>query len=283
MKNRIFTLILILTVTATGFAQKKPKIKGNRQVVTKVYTLKPFHSIVAGENLHIKLKPATETEALELRADENLHEALEWKVSEGILYLETTYDIIKRRAFDITVFVEKDIKYIHLSQYADMETENKIKLESSVRLELQDYAKADLQLDIKDSLKIDLKNKAELNLDAESQTTEIHITDDATLKGYLGTGFLLVTGDKKSDMILGGFAKKMDMKLSDKAEFSGKKFKIKKEAVVRLDNRGKASLEGQSAKIRIFLTDKSHLHVKGSFKNYQLEKFEGESVLSREP
>jgi hypothetical protein len=281
MKKYVLFLMGLL-VFGSVLAQSKDKIKGNRQVVTKVYTLKPFHAIEFGEDLRVTLKPASDDEALELRADENLHEVLVWEVSGGVLHLRTTKNIVRRRAFDITIFTEKDLRKIKISEYGKIKTENKLKFES-VYIELSNYAQADLTMDVSDTLHVNLTEKSKLKIDIDAKINLFHLTDDADLSGMLSGKSLKVKAEKTSDLSLGGSMKYVELEMADKSEFTGKKFLVKKAASVRLKKRANASLKGQSAEIEMFLEGKSHLHLAGDFNRYDLKKFEGESSLTREP
>ncbi len=280
--KKFFVSVALLLWAGILTAQSKERIKGNRQVVTKVYTLKPFHSIEFAEDLRVQLKQASGEESLELRADENLHEVLVWEVNEGVLRLYTKKDIVRKRAFEITIFVDKDLRSIKISETARIKSENKLKF-NALNIEMDHYAKADLALIVSDTLRVNLKNKAVLETDAEAPVVLLKLTDDAEVKGMISGKKMKVQADKTADFTLGGSMKYVELNLTDKAEFSGKKFFVKKAATVRLDKRANASLKGQSAGMEMFLRGKSHLHLAGDFNRYELKEFKDNASITREP
>ena len=281
MKTRLLLIFFLAALTGVT-AQKKEKIKGNREVVTKIYTLKPFHAIELGEDLHVLIKPAIDTVALELRADENLHEVLEWHVSEGVLYLNTTKEIIKKKAFDITLFVQKDLKGIKLFQSARVKTDGKL-LFNSLTVETDEFAKADLALQLQDTLQLRMKGKSKIELDAGAPVHLYQMTDNARLKGVIDGKVLRFTADKSAQAELGGGMKEINVELVDKAEFNSGKLSAKKSALVRLADKTDAALKGEGAGIEMHLSGKAHLHLSGDFKKYDLKTFTGNSSLTREP
>ncbi len=280
MKKLFFSLFIIF-VSLHLFAQKKEKIKGNHEVVTKVYTLQDFQAIEAGEDFKIQLKQAVDEEALELRADENLHEVLKWEVNEGVLKIYTTKKIIRRKAFDITIFTDKDLHAIQLHENARMEMEDKLKFKK-ITIEMDDYAKAELKMMISDTLLVDLKGKSKLEVDMEVPVSFLRLKDGSEIEGVLIGENLVAKGENTCDFNLGGNMNEVEAHMTDKSEFKAIRMTVKNQAVFYLQKRSNASIKGKSAEINMSLSGKSHLHLSGEFNNYNLKKFEGESALTRE-
>jgi len=280
--KKILFLFVLACVMVSAPAQKKEKIKGNREVVTKLYTLKPFHAIALGEDLRVVLKQAADEEALELRADENLHEVLQWEVTGGILQLHTSKEIVSKRKFEIAVYTEKDLRLIRLSGSAKIETDGKLPLES-LTLETSEAAKAELAVKIKDTLTVRATGKSRIHLDADAALFRITLTDNAKLKGTFTGKELVLNADKSAGAHMGGGVKRGEFTLKDKSEADALRLIVKKEAVVDMRGKTGASLQGQGARLEMRLTDKAQLHVAGNFSEYRLKKFEGNSALTREP
>ena len=77
MKRYLPFLILLFTISV--FAQRKPKIKGNRVVTQISETLPDFNAIVLQDDLDIVLKKSFGP-GYEIEADDNLIDILKFKV-----------------------------------------------------------------------------------------------------------------------------------------------------------------------------------------------------------
>jgi len=281
MKKRLFLLLSVL-VLPWVHAQKTEKIKGNREVVTKIYPLPPFKAVEVGDDLHVTLKPAADTTALELRADSNLHDVLQWNVTDSVLHLSLTKEILKKKAFDITLFAGKELSRIKIYESARLETDGKLSF-PRMRLETAGYAKAEAAFLIRDTLEILMKEKSKLVLDADAKNMTATLQNGAHLKASLTGKYLELTASGSSKAQLGGSMKHVLWKLKEKAECNGANLGVKNRAEVHLDDKTEAELKGRGAVIVMFLTGKSQLELSGNFKKYELEKFRDHSVLSRKP
>ncbi|NPA42442.1 MAG: hypothetical protein GXO27_00215 [Chlorobi bacterium] len=281
MKYRLFFLLVFLLITGT-FAQKKEKIKGNRQVVTKLYPVRPFRTLALSEDLHVKLKPAVSGEAVELKADENLHEVLSWNVSGGVLTLSLTKEIVSKRKFEVAVHVPDSLQVIRLDGGARIESDGKLAF-PSLTLEAGGNARAELALAVKDTLRLNLKGKSKIELDADTRIALVRMEENSKLKGSLTAKEFMFDGSGSASAALGGTSKTIQAGLREKAEFEGLHFGIKKEAIVKADDKTSVSLKGEGGDIEMHLGGKAALHLRGRFDKYKLKKFEGHASLTREP
>ena len=97
IKNTIVFLALVFCFQA--FAQRKPKIKGNKKVVEVVEELPPFNAIELNDDLKIFLEKSS-SEAFIIKADDNLIDVLKFKVVDSTLIITSFYKIISKKKLD---------------------------------------------------------------------------------------------------------------------------------------------------------------------------------------
>ncbi len=279
MKRTIWLLVLMIGIPV--FGQKKQKIKGNREVINRLYTVPPFEKAKWGEHLRVYIKRASDTTQIQLRADENLHEVLKWNVEDGVLHLYTSKIIVKKKAFEITIYVPDHFNGLMLEEYAQAKMEDKQRFDR-FEIQMKDRAKADLKLDLKEDLILMLNDDAEAKLDVEAEKFKMILTKDANVEGSLFGKEINYTGENTSDAFFSGSVNKLYLKLKDKAEFTGKKLSITKKAEVHLKDKSSASVKGKNMEdIFMRLYEKNTLYLLGSIKNFHLEVFKGHSNLVR--
>jgi len=277
MKKIVFILMALLPLL--NFAQKKEKIKGNREVITRVYTVAPFRFLELGDDLEIRLIKTADTTQIQLKADENLHEVLKWDVNDGKLKLWLSKKIVSKKKFEITVMVPGNFEGIYLYDHARANTEEKLTFKNFY-VEMHDRSKADLLLKIKDTIGIRLTNNAELKQDLDCDKLRMEIDKDGSFKGTVFAGELDVNMSDSGDIRMNGRVKNIGLKMKGHAEFGGYKTDITHNAEVDLKNKATVRLHGKGGdRIQISLTDSASLYIKGQFGDYKIKKFKGDSAI----
>ncbi|MEZ2415975.1 GIN domain-containing protein [Muriicola sp. E247] len=199
MKIILRSLILILICHSIGIqAQRKPKIKGNRDVVEVSESLPPFSAIELRDDLDIVLKRAP-GEAYQITADDNLIDVLKFKVENGVLVVSSFYQITAKKELSI------QISYVQLNQVTlldgristaegerinseelviQAEGLSRIKLDADagqLSLNMQDNTRGNFTLTA-DSLSVQLKHKADATVYANAFTGKIYLKDNALLQ-----------------------------------------------------------------------------------------------------
>jgi hypothetical protein len=100
MKNLI--TLLVLLVCFQTFAQRKPKIKGNRSVIEVREELPYYNAIELIDDLEIVLQKGS-TEGYKINADDNLIDVLKFKVVDSTLQISSFYKITSKKKLEITV------------------------------------------------------------------------------------------------------------------------------------------------------------------------------------
>jgi len=278
LKHLPFWIILLFPLLLQ--AQKAEKIKGNHQVITRLYPVQAFKKLDAGDDLKITLKKTPDTTKIQLRADENLQDVLEWSVRDSILKLWLNKKIISKKKFEITLFVPQNFEGYTLRQNAQVSAEDKLEFPVFF-IVLHDHARSEIPLFIKDTLGIELFEYGRLNGDWEAEKASVRLHQNGQMKGTVFARLLSIEGEKNGEAKLEGSVKKLHLHLQNKSGFNGSKLGVTKEAGVVLSDKTEARIYGRNARsLRMELSGSASLNIKGAFKQYLLEKFEGNTEIT---
>ncbi len=133
-------LFLSLMVCFQAFSQRKPKIKGNRNVIEVRKSLPPFKAIELNDDLEISLQQAPE-EGYTITADDNLIDVLKFQVDDSTLVIGSFYNITGKKKLDITVYYN----YLEALSLRNGDIRMKQPIISDV-LDVKTYELAQLQL-----------------------------------------------------------------------------------------------------------------------------------------
>lgn len=188
-------LLSLLMVPLMILGQRKPKIKGNREVTEVREELPPFNAIELNDNLDIILKKSF-GEGFEITADDNLVDVIKFEVEDSTLIISSFYSITSKKKLDIVVNF-KELKAITLRDgkmtttdivatdalYVNVFGNSRLNLKADAfvaDLNLEDTSKGDFNLDV-DSLNITLKNRADAKIYAVTGTKQIQLQNNAVL------------------------------------------------------------------------------------------------------
>ena len=194
MKKYPFLLVLLFCVQI--YAQRKPKIKGNKNVIEVIKALPPFSAIELKDDLDIFIQNSSQ-EGYVLNADDNLIDVLKFKVVDGTLYISAFYKIIRKKKLEITInYQELDAITVHEgrirmndvvnSEELDVHTFESAKLDLNanaaiVHLTMEGNSSGNFSIDA-DSLNVNLKDKVDLQLYATSETIHMNMSTSASSK-----------------------------------------------------------------------------------------------------
>ena len=213
--KKLIILLFAISLPIIAFAQRKPKIKGNRTVTDVREDLPAFNAIELNDNLDIRLKKSY-GEGYEITADDNLIDVLKFKVEDSTLIISSFYDITAKKKLEITVNY-KELKAIiqrdgKITVEDVLSTDNlyvntfgpsKLSLKANAfmaSLNMEDTSKGDFNLDV-DSLNVGLKHRSDATIYSVSSAKNIELqntaaldlegtTDSLSLKMYNNTKFV---------------------------------------------------------------------------------------------
>ncbi len=211
-----FLLVLFLFPSTFELqAQRKPKLKGNREVTTVTESLPPFSRLELLDDLQIVLKRSAE-EAYTITADDNLVDVIKFKVNDGTLVISSFYDITAKKELSIVVsFTQLDAIILQAGRVETGEGErlntdalrietrgdSRVVLDGDVgnlSVEMRDNSKGEFTMTA-DSLTVNMRQKSDAQLYLNSFSGSVNIQDNTVLQmeGTSGSFDLEVKGDGK--------------------------------------------------------------------------------------
>tara|TARA_R110002167_G_scaffold43391_3_gene131139 strand:+ start:4027 stop:4848 length:822 start_codon:yes stop_codon:yes gene_type:complete len=194
MKKLIY--LMVLTMCFQTFAQRKPKIKGNRSVVEVQNDLPPFNAIELNDDLDIVLKKSQQA-GYSIEADDNLVDVLKFKVEGSTLFISSYYKITAKKKLEITVFYEELMSIVMreggikaedniTSDVFDINLYETSRLEINLNagllnLNMEGISAGDLNLAV-DSLNITLKDRSDVRIYAVSRQGVINMYKGTSAK-----------------------------------------------------------------------------------------------------
>lgn len=191
-------LLVIFLVSCTNvFGQRKPKIKGNKNVIEVQEDLPAFHGITLNDDLKIQLVKARQ-EGVFITADDNLIDVLKFEVVDSILEIGSFYRITGKKKLEIIVnYAELRSVTVHdgrirsednlVTDVFDAKLHGSGKLEmnvnaSEINLDMEGNSSGDLNFQ-SDSLNIILKDRIDVRVYASTNDwTKVQLFTNANIK-----------------------------------------------------------------------------------------------------
>jgi len=206
---------VFLTVNPMN-GQRKPKIKGNRSVISVEKELSPFTDLVLSENLEITLQPG-DAEMIKIEADDNLIDVLRFDVDGNTLTISSFYTITASKTLKLNlVYRQLDNIRLEAGSLIAMETLSADQL----RLSILEDAKA--KLSIRSSvLELDMSGKASADLRVEADSLQ-------AVLGGTSKSFIYASGEgmdfsmtEQASLELEGLTNALTLSLADNAKYKG--------------------------------------------------------------
>ena len=212
MTKKISFLFAFLFLTTIAVAQKKEKIKGSKIVTVSVKEIPTFENIEINDNFEVFLVKG-EKASLEIEADDNLHEIINYEVAGGTLRVSSLREATGAKKFALRINYTSDLKLIttknesSIKALADLELEN---------ITVKNYDNSKSFLNVKANyFALILNDKAEAEINVKADNISLELSKNAELKA-------LVTSPEF----------KLDMYQKSKAEIEGNLNNAK----IRIDN-----------------------------------------------
>jgi hypothetical protein len=274
MKKQLILLAFFLVISS-AFAQKKEKIKGSKIVSIEQVEVGDFDNLEIYDNLEIFLVKGNKC-AIEVEADDNLHDAIEVDLKSNTLRLRTTKDISGAKKTSIRVTYTASFKMVVLRDNSTVTALSEVKLNETT-FKCYDDSKLFLNADVPNfTLITNDKSKVELNL--KSQDAVLEINKNSALKALIASNKIKCDMYQKSSAIIEGDVEDLKLRLDNNANFTGKKLFAKNASLI-LEGSSKSSV---NAATRLILesSGKSELHFYGEGK-LEVKRFSDESSLNK--
>lgn len=189
-------LLCVLFILSFGLVsgQRKPKIKGNRNIIEVLEPLPAFHTIELKDDLQINLDDSS-AESYSIVGDDNLIDVLRFRVVDSTLIISSFYKITGKKQLDITVsyrrlkslivrdgsvITNQRIQADELSVYSNGMARIELSANASVvDLSLEENSKGNFNLEA-DSLSLSLKDKANIQLYGVTQQHRLSMDGNTT-------------------------------------------------------------------------------------------------------
>ncbi|MFS4466918.1 GIN domain-containing protein [Maribacter sp. 2210JD10-5] len=194
--NRVILVLLIGILGFQANAQRKPKIKGNKNVVEVREDLPPFHAIQLDDDLEVVLQKAS-NEGYTIEADDNLIDVLKFKVSDSVLVISSFYNIISKKKLNITVYyteltdinmkngeismqdvISSDRLYVYTSGTSRLELNATADI---IDISMEGISSGDFNL-ASDSLNLTLKDRIDVRVYATGEKNNVYMYKNASAK-----------------------------------------------------------------------------------------------------
>lgn len=269
-------LILLFALTIfsfTSFAQKKPKIKGDKNVITTTNNIsREFNAIEIDDALDVTLIQDNQN-SYTLRADSNLQDIVQFRVEDGLLKIYTTSRVTNSKKLDITLTFE-NLNYITLKNDAELKGKERIK-SNVMHINTHNDSKFDLEIRA-DEVTISMVDKAKGRVEIHSDRTTIVMNDKTDLDASVKTDKITVMLTKSAKLKLEGDTDDAAYKLEDSSELNAKKMKASS-ADLKASNNTDVQVYVKR-KLEVFARDKSTIYVYGNPK-IEVDKFTDKSKI----
>jgi hypothetical protein len=208
-------------VSVTVFAQKKPKIQGNKNVVDVYNTLEDFNAIEISDDLKVSITQ-TESNGYHLRTDENLAAVIKFDVVGDVLKIYSINRITSSKTIEIDITVT-NIDEITLHGRSELKSMNRLSFEMLDFTALDDSV-FDLDLDCKESYFI-LNGHTQGNLLLRGDKSKMILNENAYLDAEMTLLSLDVEVNKRSDIELNGEVEKLKITATGSTDIKAKRLR----------------------------------------------------------
>ena len=221
--KKIITLSFLL-ITVLAFAQKKEKVKGSKIVKLEQKQVNDFDSLELEDNLEIFLIKGNEC-GIEIEADDNLIEYIEYKLTGKNLRISTSRDISSYKKLSVRVTYTDKFNLVTAKDETNLTALSDVVLDN-VTFKSYDYAKLFLNAKTKNfTLMANDRSKVELNL--KSEKTAIDLSKNAYVKALISSGEMKFDMYQKASAEVEGDVLDLKLRLDNNTDFTGRKLTTK--------------------------------------------------------
>jgi hypothetical protein len=224
MKQYSTVLFFGLLMLFSGHSQSLEKIKGNKNVTTIQTEINAFHTLALDEDFEIEII-YNKTPSVTIETDENLHESIDFRVSDSVLSFNKTKRITSKKTLRIKVSYDANLNHIMATDDSEIKS-----------LTLMDLG--DFELNTKESAKVGLtvkadiftfegldKSKVKLNLTCDS--TKLVLNGNSKLEALINAPKITADLYQRSDAIIEGNTEDIFIRTDNNAQFMGKNLTVK--------------------------------------------------------
>ena len=276
MKKIIILIFLLLS--AMTFSQQKDKVKGSKIVKLEQKQVENFESIEIDDNLEVFLVKGKEC-GLEIEADDNLIEFVEYKLTGKNLRISTSKDLSSYKKLSVRITYTDTFNLVITKDETNVTALSDIVL-NTITFKCYDYSKLFLNAKTKDfTLMANDKSKVELNLNSDKTT--IDVSKNAYVKGLISSIDMRFDMYQKSSAEVEGDIINLKLRLDNNTEFIGKKL-IAKNALLETNGYSKNSITISNI-ATIDASGNSEIELYGEPTKIEINRFTESASLLKKP
>ncbi|HXJ99801.1 MAG TPA: DUF2807 domain-containing protein [Gelidibacter sp.] len=221
MNKFILAFVLLLTPMVYVAAQSDEKVKGDRNVTIKQTYIDPFNKIVVGEDFTVEIiynsKPSVEVEA-----DSNLHELINFDVVDGILTFATTKKITSSKRMNIKVNYSDGLEHIEVLENGEIRSLTSLELKNAT---LKTSGSSRTYLNIKTGdFNYTASDKARAKLNVNATNSIIVLNDNVKIEALLNSKMAKIDLYQRANAKLEGTIDNTQLRMDNSSVFNGKEF-----------------------------------------------------------
>lgn len=223
MKN-FYVACLCFFVAAGAFAQKKEKIKGSKVVTVTQKEAQAFDALEVEDNLEVFLVKGA-TQAIEIEADDNLHETITAEMYGTTLRLATSKQVTGYKKLSVRITYIDNLKAITGKHESIINALTELDM-PVIAIKNIDYSKSFLNVKAP-NFTLSLNDKAKAEINVKSDTTSIDLSKNAELKALIASADVKIDMYQKTTASVEGDAANAKIRVDNNAAFTGKRFTVK--------------------------------------------------------
>ena len=275
MTKKISFLFALLFLTTVSVAQKKEKIKGSKIVTVSVKEIPAFENIEINDNFEVFLVKADKT-SLEIEADDNLHEIINYEVVAGTLRVSSLREATGAKKFALRINYTSDLKLITAKNESSVHALADLELEN---ITVKNYDNSRAFLNVKANyFALVLNDKAEAEINVKAENTSLELSKNAELKALVTSPELKLDMYQKSQATIEGNCNNAKLRLDNSSLLIAKKLVI---ATLDLTMEGYAKCYvNVTTNLTLSASGKTEVELFGESK-IQINKFINNATLSK--
>ena len=261
-----YTLLLLLSIfSIVTFAQKKEKIKGDRNVTTVTNGFdKGFTAIEVFDNLKVTLTKSLQN-SYTLTTDKNLHDVIQLTLNEGVLRVYTTSNIVQSKELHITLSLN-NLESIFLKDDAELKMD-KVFDSNTIIINAQNSSQFDIETKASQAT-ITMLNDAKGKLKLHADQIAITMADKTNLDADINTDNTNASLSSSAKLRLDGNSDKVLFTTIDSSELDAKRLKVssanvntKDKSELHIDARKNLAIDARD-KSKIFVYSEPKIDIK---------------------
>ena len=269
-------ILSFLIISSITFGQKKEKIKGSKIIKLEQKQVESFESIEVEDNIEVFLVKGSEC-GLEIEADDNLIEFIDYKLAGNNLRISTSRDITSFKKLSVRIIYTDKFNMVIAKNETNVTSLSDLVLDN-ITFKSYDYSKLFINAKTKDfTLMINDKAKVELNL--KSDKTAIDLSKSGFLKAFISSTDTKFDMYQKSSAEIEGDIVNLKLRLDNNTDFTGNKLTTKN-AILETSGYSKSNIIVNNI-LTIDASGNSEIELYGAPTKIEMKRFIDSAALTK--